>query len=223
MSKSQYYLSECLQVATKSPMCFTLGAIMVKGGKVISRGYNHYRPNYDGAEVHTHGFRKPVSMHAEMHAILNCTGMTPSFKTQLQGIERRVLRTKPKQRKQVRKQRQSESSCNSLSHSAPVRAVQVRRDPRMNGADLYVARVTKQGMGCAKPCWRCLEWARWAGIKRIFHWDEGLGRFEVVKVNAVQVEPYGTSSDVRLFAGLVRSYHISNSKTLILCNRNCKH
>lgn len=78
-----------------------------------------------------------------------------------------------------------------------------RRDPRMNGADIYVARVTKHGMGCAKPCWRCLEWARWAGVKRIFHWDESQGRFEVMKVNAIQVERYGTHSDVRLFAGLV--------------------
>lgn len=77
-----------------------------------------------------------------------------------------------------------------------------RRDSRMNSADIYVARVTKNGMGCAKPCWRCLEWARWAGVKRIFHWDEEYGRFEVVKVNLVQVEPYGTRSDVRLFAGL---------------------
>ena len=33
---------------------------------------------------------QPVSMHAEMHAIYNVTGMTPSFKTQVQGMERRV-------------------------------------------------------------------------------------------------------------------------------------
>jgi hypothetical protein len=33
-----------------------------------------------------------------------------------------------------------------------------RRDPRINGVDLYVARVTKVGMGSAKPCWWCLEW-----------------------------------------------------------------
>ena len=58
MSKSQFYLSECVQIASKSPMYFTLGAIMVKGGKIISRGYNHYRPHYDGGEIATHGFRK---------------------------------------------------------------------------------------------------------------------------------------------------------------------
>jgi len=89
MNKSQFYLSECAEVASKSPMCFKLGAIMVKGGKVLSTGYNHHRTHYDGSEVSKHGHRKPVSMHAEMHAILNATGMTPSFKTQVQGVERR--------------------------------------------------------------------------------------------------------------------------------------
>ena len=90
MNKSQFYLSECAEVAAKSPMCFKLGAIVVKGGKVVETGYNHHRTHYDGAEVKKHGHRKPVSMHAEMHAIFNATGMTPSFKTQVQGMERRV-------------------------------------------------------------------------------------------------------------------------------------
>ncbi|PIL25824.1 hypothetical protein GSI_11577 [Ganoderma sinense ZZ0214-1] len=90
MNKTQFYLSQCAEAASKSPMCFTLGAVMVKGGKVISSGHNHHRPHYDGAEVRTHGHRKPVSMHAEMHAIFSLTGMSPSFKTQVQGMERRV-------------------------------------------------------------------------------------------------------------------------------------
>ncbi len=58
MNKTQFYLSQCAEAASKSPMCFTLGAVMVKGGKVISSGYNHHRPHYDGAEVRTHGHRK---------------------------------------------------------------------------------------------------------------------------------------------------------------------
>ena len=90
MSKSHFYHSECTKVAEKSPMCFKLGAVIVKGGKVISSGYNHHRPHYDGAEVRTHGHRKPVSMHAEMHAIFSLTGMSPSFRKQVQGVERRV-------------------------------------------------------------------------------------------------------------------------------------
>lgn len=85
MSKTQFYLSQCADAASKSPMCFTLGAVLVKGGKVISSGYNHHRPHYDGAEVRTRGHRKPVSMHAEMHAIFSLTGMSPSFRKQRQG------------------------------------------------------------------------------------------------------------------------------------------
>ena len=76
----------------------------------------------------------------------------------------------------------------------------------MNGADIYVARFTKNGtMGSAAPCWRCLEWCRWAGVKRIFHWNGDEARFDVVKVNSAQgAGMYETHADVRLFAGLVR-------------------
>ena len=66
-------------------MSFTLGAVLVKGGKIISSGYNHHRPHYDGLQVRTHGHRKPVSMHAEMHAIYALTGMSPSFRKQRAG------------------------------------------------------------------------------------------------------------------------------------------
>jgi hypothetical protein len=79
-----------------------------------------------------------------------------------------------------------------------------RRDPRINGADLYVARVTKVGMGSAKPCWRCLEWCRWAGVKRIFHWNGEEGKFDMVKVNTAERNQYETHADIRLFAGMVR-------------------
>ncbi|CAL1698221.1 unnamed protein product [Somion occarium] len=253
MNKSQYYLSQCADAASKSSMCFTLGAVMVKGGKVISTGHNHHRTHYDGAEVSKHGHRKPVSMHAEMHAIYNLTGMSPSFKTQVQGMERRVLRTsvilpskhgtkgpkgfKPKvPRHPVGKRRgrrgsrlktvssQSSSSSESDSEIGAMSSTSEesslycasrdsdrgwsvrRRDPRVNGSDIYVARFTKNGMGTAKPCWRCLEWSRWAGVKRIFHWNAEDNRFEVVKVNSAQREQYETHSDVRLFAGSVSCF-----------------
>lgn len=58
MNKTQYYLSQCAEAATKSPMCFTLGAVMVKGGKIISTGYNHDRTHYDGNDLGGHGHRK---------------------------------------------------------------------------------------------------------------------------------------------------------------------
>lgn len=90
-----------------------------------------------------------------------------------------------------------------------------RRPPKLptNGADLYVVRVTRSGCGTgmAKPCARCLEWCRWAGIRRVFHWvqDEpsggdrafGNGRFEVVKVNDMEAELYLTPADARLREG----------------------
>ena len=79
-----------------------------------------------------------------------------------------------------------------------------RRDPRVNGADIYVARFTRNGMGSANPCWRCIEWCRWAGVKRIFHWDADEGRFLVVKVNGAPSGQYETQADTRLFAGMVR-------------------
>ncbi|THH00362.1 hypothetical protein EW145_g7093 [Phellinidium pouzarii] len=53
-----------------------------------------------------------------------------------------------------------------------------RRDARMNGADL------------------------WAGIKRIFHWDDVANQFDVVKVNSTSAEQYETHADNRLFSGL---------------------
>ncbi|KII83616.1 hypothetical protein PLICRDRAFT_702425 [Plicaturopsis crispa FD-325 SS-3] len=226
MNKTQYYLSECVEAASKSSMVFTLGSIMVKGGKIISTGYNHQRPGYNGTELQSHGHRKPVSMHAEMHAIFNVTGMSPSFKKQkgrrspkgvpasessvFQGPPPRTKRSKTKKRRACRHCASppsssgecGESAGGSTKESADKRWDARRRDPRVNGADLYVVRVTKKGMGSCKPCWRCLEWARWAGVKRIFHWNNEEGVFEVVKVNNAESTAYETHADVRLYAGL---------------------
>jgi hypothetical protein len=83
-----------------------------------------------------------------------------------------------------------------------------RRDPRINGADIYVARVTKVGMGSARPCWRCVEWCRWAGVKRIFHWNGEEGKFDMVKVNTAERDQYETHADIRLFAGMVSKMSI---------------
>lgn len=95
MSKSQFYLSQCAEAASKSPMCFCLGAVLVKGGKVIASGYNHHRTHYDGGECTRRGngpgHRKPVSMHAEMHAIFNATdGWSPAFSKQVSAKNKGV-------------------------------------------------------------------------------------------------------------------------------------
>ncbi|KAI6019539.1 hypothetical protein BKA83DRAFT_4307404 [Pisolithus microcarpus] len=78
MHKSNFYYSQCVEAASKSTMNFHLGAVLVKGGKVISSGHNHCRTHYDGKDVREQGHRKPASMHAEMHAIHSLTGMSPS-------------------------------------------------------------------------------------------------------------------------------------------------
>lgn len=70
MSKPQYYLSQCIEAASKSPMHFTLGAVMVKGGKVLSTGYNHHRPHYDGSELGTQGLRKASDLCIYSMAVL---------------------------------------------------------------------------------------------------------------------------------------------------------
>lgn len=106
---------------------------------------------------------------------------------------------------------QSDCTCASSDSDSPLPSWnpgkswdERRRDARVNGADIYVARVTKSGMGNAKPCWRCLEWCRWAGVKRVFHWNGEDNCWEVVKVNSAERENYETKADGRLFANLVR-------------------
>lgn len=85
-------------------MYFTLGCVIVgavprssitanvfaqvKGGKVISTGFNHQRPNYEcreplGRAALANGL--PFSMHAEMAAIFKLTrGEAPALKQQVQ-------------------------------------------------------------------------------------------------------------------------------------------
>ena len=52
--KTDNYLTLCLEEAAKSPLRYRHGCIVVRGGKVIGRGYNDYRPGFDGG-VLRHG------------------------------------------------------------------------------------------------------------------------------------------------------------------------
>jgi len=92
---------------------------------------------------------------------------------------------------------------------------------RVTGADIYVVRMTRSGaVGNATPCWRCMEWCKWAGVKRIFHYtvdddetggiggDAGngkqpkKGRWVCVKVNDATPENcYWTQGDGRILGG----------------------
>ncbi|KAI0248922.1 hypothetical protein BJV78DRAFT_1284368 [Lactifluus subvellereus] len=264
MNKTQFYLSQCADAASKSPMCFTLGAVLVKGGKVISSGYNHHRPHYDGAEPHGHVPVLPQAARRarrRVPAVAN-TGRRPSLhaggtpRTAFNGApsaetdfpaaataaaashKRASASASPspsRRRKPARREHDAavvddggsgsgsrgvragkrrsrllpERACCTAAGGAPAVVVEDektwsarRRDPRINGADIYVARVTKVGMGSAKPCWRCVEWCRWAGVKRIFHWNGEDGKFEMVKVNTAERDQYETHADIRLHAGM---------------------
>ncbi|KAI0127296.1 hypothetical protein BJ170DRAFT_694111 [Xylariales sp. AK1849] len=51
--KADSYKNLCLEQALLSPLKYRHGCIVVKGGKVIGRGYNDYRPGYDGGALKT--------------------------------------------------------------------------------------------------------------------------------------------------------------------------
>ncbi|KAF7321134.1 CMP/dCMP-type deaminase domain-containing protein [Mycena chlorophos] len=305
MNKPQFYLSQCMEAASKSPMYYTLGSAIIKGGKVVSTGYNHQRPNYD-----TPGGGKPLSMHAEMASIFNATrGQVPALKYQ-RAAEEEEEEKQPKKHHhhihlQQQRQQQQQGEGNYTTNGAyynnnnypngnnntttnssasavrcplvPSRDLDSRPRPRrapyavstaparrmdsatrhqlhhhhqgqqyrhypygyegegtesergrkarakadagkwqkratagrrirlakLNGADLYVCRVTRSGeLACSKPCWRCIEWCAWAGIKRIFHWSVLEQRFICLKVAeaAATHDCYETVMDSRLLA-----------------------
>ncbi|KAF8192822.1 hypothetical protein K438DRAFT_1919299 [Mycena galopus ATCC 62051] len=236
-TKSQFYLSQCADAASKSTMYFRLGSVIVKGGKVISTGFNHQRPNYD-----TPGNNgRPVSMHAEMASIFKATrGAAPALKQQVQPGSCAAAATTTRKRTGTKAAKQKEggavsrgapqgfrvsaesewdflrgegepqgqeaecayeSGPNNVCPAAPdmVRKRGRARCPKLNGCDLYVCRITKNGeFGCSKPCWRCVDWCAWAGIRRIFHWSMEEGQFICLKVrDASQAECYETMADVR--------------------------
>lgn len=51
--RTDSYLSMCLEQASKSPLHYRHGCIIVRGGKIIGQGYNHYRPGFNGGALKT--------------------------------------------------------------------------------------------------------------------------------------------------------------------------
>lgn len=49
--KTDNYLALCLEQAAKSPLHYRHGAIIVRGGKVIGKGFNDYRSGFDGGAL----------------------------------------------------------------------------------------------------------------------------------------------------------------------------
>ncbi|KAF8321612.1 hypothetical protein DL93DRAFT_2051337 [Clavulina sp. PMI_390] len=197
------YFSAASDAALRSDMTQKMGACVVKGGKVISSGYNHHRTHYNGNDAAN---RTPSSMHAEMHAILNATAQqwTPAFSVQQpvqpQGVSGGTL---------LRFGRGREQSQGPLSASSE----QEQQDDqggssssKLNGTDLYIVRLSRNGQqsGRCDPCARCIAWARWAGVRRIFHWNTERSGWDVVKVNGIDVVGYLTQADARACNGMVR-------------------
>ncbi|GLB44491.1 putative cytidine and deoxycytidylate deaminase zinc-binding region [Lyophyllum shimeji] len=78
------YLTRGINVASMSPVLFSLGSVIAEGGKVYSSCFNHQRPRYDEAFARTAD--KRASMHAEMHAVFNVSGgKAPPLKWQLRA------------------------------------------------------------------------------------------------------------------------------------------
>ena len=51
--RTDSYLSVCLQEASKSPLHYRHGCIVVSGGKIIGKGFNDYRPGFNGGALKT--------------------------------------------------------------------------------------------------------------------------------------------------------------------------
>ena len=101
-----------IKEAKKSKHFFKVGAIIAKGKRILSRGYNSRNHCTLNRLYHTR--------HAEMNAI------------------EKMLKTK--------------------EHSL-----------LLEGATLYVARVTKTGLGISKPCPQCQALIHTVGIKKVIH------------------------------------------------------
>ncbi|KAL8707451.1 MAG: hypothetical protein Q9220_007539 [cf. Caloplaca sp. 1 TL-2023] len=61
MSRNDMYLSLCLEQALLSPLHYRHGCIVVRGGKVIGKGYNDYRPGFDGGYFTTGQLRSAAA------------------------------------------------------------------------------------------------------------------------------------------------------------------
>ena len=51
MSRNDSYLSLCLEQAAMSPLHYRHGSVIVRGGKVLGKGFNDYRFGYNGGTL----------------------------------------------------------------------------------------------------------------------------------------------------------------------------
>lgn len=104
-TRNDLYLSLCLEQASKSPLHYRHGCIIVRGGKVLGSGFNDFRAGFDGGALKTGqicnrkkqrqrssatssfvpfeatgagtGSNTPLSMHSEMMAIQTALSASP--------------------------------------------------------------------------------------------------------------------------------------------------
>ncbi|KAI0386779.1 hypothetical protein F5Y04DRAFT_71637 [Hypomontagnella monticulosa] len=60
--KADHYLNLCLEQAEMSPLHHRHGCVVVKGGKIIGKGFNDYRPGFDGGALKTGSLSTKASM-----------------------------------------------------------------------------------------------------------------------------------------------------------------
>lgn len=77
--KNNSYLNQCLEQAAHSPLRQRHGCVVVKGGKIIGRGFNDYRPGYDGRALNAgpNVARKPNSKISDPSSS-DCPGISDS-------------------------------------------------------------------------------------------------------------------------------------------------
>ncbi|KAG8969573.1 hypothetical protein FRC03_002012 [Tulasnella sp. 419] len=94
MCKSDAYLASCVVAASKSDMTYTLGAVLVKGGKILSTGYNHHSSRHNGSDASKN---TSLSMHAEMHAITNACRSVGTSSSRRAPADNALVRPAPRQ------------------------------------------------------------------------------------------------------------------------------
>lgn len=67
-SRQDTYKSLCLIEAQKSPLHYRHGCVIVRGGKVIGSGHNHYRPGFNGGALSTGGTGAASSVSPSHHS-----------------------------------------------------------------------------------------------------------------------------------------------------------
>ncbi|MCJ1244754.1 hypothetical protein MMC30_001954 [Trapelia coarctata] len=68
--RTDSYLSVCLQKASKSPLHYRHGCVVVSGGKIIGRGFNDYRPGFNGVALKTGKLAAPSAVDEPAIAVL---------------------------------------------------------------------------------------------------------------------------------------------------------